>query len=262
MAESNRADPNRAESSRGRASKTDPSAVRQAHEIERLQATLARLRAERDLLARSLALVERDRQLIGHEIHDGIVQDMTAAAMLLEACSEHFHDAPAADQQRLTKSLQILHAAIVEARRLMRGLLPIELSPRGIVGSLADLCARYQRDHGIEVDFKADTRVQHLPAPTETILLRIAQEALNNVWKHSGASAAQVRLFQLGEELTLSVHDDGRGFDPQSLPAKQFGLAGIRERADILGGGTTIESSPGQGTTICVTFPTAALIQG
>lgn len=251
-----------AEPSRTKRSKIEPSAVRQAHEIERLQANLARTRAERDVLARSLALVERDRQLIGHEIHDGIVQDMTAAAMLLEAGSEHLQDAPAADRQKLAKSLQILRSAIVEARRLMQGLLPIELSPRGIVGSLGDLAARCQRDHGIEVDFQADTRVQHLPAATETILLRIAQEALNNVWKHSGAMAAQVRLFQLGDELTLSVHDGGRGFDPQAVPAKQFGLAGIRERAELLGGRTTIESGPDRGTTICVTFPASALAAG
>jgi signal transduction histidine kinase len=262
MADSSRAESNRAESHSGQLRKTDTSSLRQAHEIERLQASLARLQAERDMLARSLTLVERDRQLIGHEIHDGIVQDMTAAAMLLESCTDHLHDAPQADQQRLAKSLQILRSAIVEARRLMQGLLPIELSPRGIVGSLADLCARCQRDHAIDVDFQADTRVQHLPATTETILLRIAQEALNNVWKHSGAAAAQVRLFQLGDELTLSVHDAGRGFNPQSLPAKQFGLAGIRGRAELLGGRTAIESSPGQGTTIYVTFPTSVLVQG
>jgi signal transduction histidine kinase len=239
----------------------EPSTIRQAHEIERLQADIAKLGAERDKLARSLALAERDRQLIGHEIHDGVVQDMTAAVMFLETCSDHFRSAPEEDQQRLAKSLKILRQAIIEARRLMQGLLPIELNSRGIVGSLADLCARCQRDHAITVDFKADTRVQHVPAASESNVLRIAQEALNNVWKHSGAEAAQVQLFQLGDELTLSIHDNGRGFDPQSIPSKQFGLAGIRERAELLGGRTTIESRAGEGTTICVTIPVSALLQ-
>ena len=232
-----------------------PSAVQLAHDVERLQAELTALRSERKLLVDSLGYHERDRQLVAFEIHDGIIQAMTAALMFLESAQSHATFSSPEHSEQHERGLRVLRDAVQEARRLVGGLIPIELDDRGLAASLARLVQKFRSDHGLEIDFQSDVQLDRLLPAVEMLVLRIVQEALNNVWKHSQAQRAAVRLTQNGDEMEVRVEDAGVGFAPDQVPNSRYGLSGIRERARLLGGTATIHSQPTRGTTITARFP-------
>lgn len=224
-------------------------------DIQRLRDELARLRSEREQLAAALEFHERDRQLLAFEIHDGIVQDMTAAALFLDSAGSRADFAAAGDRETYDKGLRTLRNAIQEARRLIQGLIPVILDERGLVASLERLIERFREDCGLLVRFKASAPPIRLKPPVEMTILRIVQEGLHNIWKHSQSPQAEVRLEQSGESLVISVQDWGVGFDPTAVQKTRYGLIGVKERARLFGGVATITSSPGQGTLVQVSLP-------
>lgn len=237
-------------------------------DLARLQHELADLIRERDvllreqaLLHRSLELHERDRQLLAFEIHDGIVQDMSGVVMLLESAGRQATFATPAAQELFDRAVRTQRESVAEARRLIRGLIPVVLDQAGFVASLQKLTQRFTTEQGIQVALRTTVSATHLAPAFEMIILRIVQEALNNVWRHSGALQAEVVVEQRGQphgdELLLTISDTGSGFDPAQVKTTRYGLTGMKERARLLGGGTQIESSPGQGTTLRVTLPLA-----
>ncbi|MCI0357711.1 MAG: sensor histidine kinase [Planctomycetaceae bacterium] len=230
------------------------SAVKLAHDVERLQAEVANLVAERNLLHQSLHLQERDRQLVAFEIHDGIIQEMTAALMFLESAGLSASFASPEAKELHERGVRVLQEALHEARRLIRGLIPIELDEHGLAASLERLVAKFRSDQGLEIDYRAEVSLDRLVPAAELIVLRIVQESLNNVWKHSQNNRAAVRLVQDNDELEVTVSDEGVGFSLADAPKSRYGLAGIRERARLLGGTATITSEPGRGTRVVVRF--------
>jgi signal transduction histidine kinase len=232
----------------------EPSVIQLAHDVERLQADVAALRAERNLLVESLAFHERDRQLVSYEIHDGIVQGMTAALMFLESAGAQARFATPDGQDQFERGVRVLRDAVNESRRLIRGLVPIELDECGLPTSLAKLVNRFRTDQGLEIDYQEDVQLHRLVPAVELTVLRIVQEALNNVWKHSRSPRAVVRLVQLRDEMEVTVEDFGAGFDPAQVGLARYGLAGIRERARLIGATVTIDSRPGQGTRVSLRF--------
>ena len=152
---------------------------------------LEALQAERQQLLRSLEFHERDRQLLAFEIHDGIVQDMTAALIFLDAAAEGAAYADARDKEACERGLRILRESLAEARRLIQGLIPVVLDERGLVSSLENLAARIGNDHGLEIDLTTKVDFVHLTPAVEMVVLRIVQEALNNVVRHSQSPKAE-----------------------------------------------------------------------
>src|SRR6185295_2211686 len=194
------------------------------------------LRAERQQLLRSLEFHERDRQLLAFEIHDGIVQDMTAALIFLDAAAEGATFADERDKQACERGLRILRDSVTEARRLIQGLIPVVLDERGLGSSLENLVARIGNDHGLEIDLTTKVNFVHLTPAVEMVVLRIVQEALNNVVRHSQSPKAEVRVTQTDLELRVGIRDWGIGFDPTNVKKTRYGLTGMRERARLFGG--------------------------
>jgi signal transduction histidine kinase len=211
--------------------------------------------AELQRLTAALALAERDRQLLGYEIHDGIVQDLTAAAMYLEGASREAQFASTDAQESFAGGLRLVREAITEARRLIRGLATVELDQRGLVSALERLAEKFRTEHTLPVDFSSSAEGLHLPASAQHLLLRIAQEALYNIWKHAQAKSVQMRLNSDAQRLELSIADDGVGFDPAQVPPGHFGLEGMRARARVLGADLQIDTRAGHGTRITVRLP-------
>jgi signal transduction histidine kinase len=211
--------------------------------------------AELKRLTAALALAERDRQLLGYEIHDGIVQDLTAAAMYLEGNGHAAQLASAESQESAAVGLRLLRDAIAAARRLIRGLATVELDDRGLVSALERLAEKFRTEHALPVFFSNTTSDLSLPASAQHLLLRIAQESLYNAWKHAQAHNIQLRLSATAEQLELSITDDGIGFDPTQVFPNHFGLEGMRTRAGVLGADLQIDSQPGHGTRITVRLP-------
>jgi signal transduction histidine kinase len=203
-------------------------------------------------LSAALALAERDRQLLGYEIHDGLIQDLTAAAMLLEAAGREARFGSPEVADNFTGGLRLLRESIVEGRRIIRGLAAAELDERGLPSALARLVEKFRSELALPVTLAAETGNLVLPASAQRLLLRIAQEALFNVWKHAAATVVEVTLDYHQRVLELTIADNGTGFNTGQIPAGHFGVEGMRARAEILGARLEIASVPGQGTRVTV----------
>jgi len=215
------------------------------------------LPAEVRRLEQALALAERDRALVGYDIHDGCVQDLTAAAMLLDGVGRQL-DFPSIElRENYEGGVRLLREAIAEARRLIQGLASVEIEGSELPAALQRLADKFQGERGLPVRLVGEGTPPPLPASTRHLLFRIAQEALNNTWKHAAASQVTLRLECHGQQLQMRIADDGRGFDPMCIPAGHFGLAGMRARAAVMDATLNIDSAPGQGTKIAISVPVA-----
>jgi signal transduction histidine kinase len=210
------------------------------------------LDAECRRLSAALALAERDRQLLGYEVHDGIVQDLTAAALLLEGAGQQITFTSPEVQENYAGGLRLLKESIAEARRLIGGLATVELNSQGLVSALQRLVEKFRADHGLPVRFDCRLDELTLPASVQHLLLRIAQESLHNALKHARATAVEVCLARRDEKLELSIADNGVGFEPAAVPAGHYGLDGIRARCATLGASLLIDTAPSHGTRIVV----------
>jgi signal transduction histidine kinase len=224
-----------------------------------LQETMDRLRsadeARRLLLARLVRTQEEERRLIAADIHDDIVQVMTAVSVRLAV----LRSVLPADDDRVAKLVGLeptVAEAIARLRRLLFDLRPSTLDEHGLGAALLEVASRAE-DEGMRIE--VDDRLEEtLPTETAVVLFRIAKEALANARKHAGASTHVVTIEDHESGCLLTVSDDGRGFDAETLgpQAGHLGLASMRERAEMAGGWLRIESSPGHGTRLGCWLPT------
>jgi signal transduction histidine kinase len=223
--------------------------------IEQLQTTRQEL-AEAEREAGRLA--ERGR--LAREIHDTLAQGLISIVLLLEAAEDALPPASATARRHLEQALRTARENLGEARRLVWKLRPESLATASLGEALQRQVQRLGEETAIAASATVTGRPRQLPADTEVALLRIAQEALANVRKHSGASRVALTLSYMEDETVLDVRDDGVGFDPQRCHARAGGGYGLRlmnERVHELGGQLTVETSPGKGTTVAVSLPEA-----
>ena len=215
------------------------------HALERQQRTLGRL----------LQASDHERRLIGYDIHDGLAQQLAGAMMHLQAYEAQRPTVPEQADLAYRTAVDLVHQAHAEARRLISGVRPPALDVSGLQAALGGLIDDLGPPKGPEIDFRADVQFVRLPAVLENAVYRMAQEALANACRHSGTDRVAVTLTQQDGTLRLEVRDWGTGFDPESVPDDRFGLEGIRQRAQLLGGELTVDSAPGKGSTVSVTLP-------
>jgi signal transduction histidine kinase len=147
-----------------------------------------------------------------------------------------------------------------EVHRLSHELHPAKLEQLGLVAALRGFCKEFALAHEMAIEFADRSAPRALPQDTALCLCRIAQEALHNVVKHSGATAARVELDMKGNELRLAIADDGVGFDPESMRGNgSLGLVSMDERARFVHGLLSVESHAGKGTRVEVRVPIAAV---
>jgi signal transduction histidine kinase len=209
---------------------------------------------EREFLRKLVRTQESERQLMACEIHDGVVQYITAALLQLESIDLARLSA-AESQALLDKAAMLLRSAVADARRVLSGLRPPILDEQGITAAIPYLIEEICRPGGIEVAFSSDLPPERLDPLVEGTLFRIAQESLHNIIRHSGASRATIDLRSTSDRVRLVIRDLGRGFDLALVSDDHFGLTGIRKRAELAGGHADIQSAPGVGTTVLVELP-------
>lgn len=204
-----------------------------------------------------LAATEQERGRWARELHDGTLQNLTALKLGLAAGCQA--EDPALLEQATGQAIEGLGTEIAEIHSFITELRPTALDAMGTEAALEALAERTRRG-GIEVDLKLDLAYEegrfsdrHTPE-LETAIYRIVQEALTNAAKHGDAAAVLVEASEGDSAVRLSVRDDGDGFQPGGS-TEGFGLAGMRERAEILSGSLEIESAPGRGTSITATLP-------
>jgi signal transduction histidine kinase len=210
------------------------------------------LAIEQELLRQSIELQEHERMIIAYDIHDGIIQYTTGALMFLESYKGRRKGT--ADAEEIEPVLAALRQAIADGRRVMNGIRPPLLDDAGVVAAIEYLASENQMAT-TEIEFLVDDEFGRLIPEVETALYRIAQEALFNAVKHSGSSKIQISLCRADKSIRLVVRDWGVGFDLGKVSRGVHGLSGIKERAKLLGGQSSIQSSPREGTCISVDLP-------
>jgi signal transduction histidine kinase len=237
--------------------------------VERLEAERS---IERERLRHGVLARERERARWARELHDETVQGLAALRLLLEYA--HCLSDPNERQQALERALAEVDREIESLRHLITELRPAALDDLGLVAALQALARRAGAIDRltVETDIAIRGAVPRLSPEAESAVYRIAQEAMTNVAKHSGAEHAEVSLRVEGDRLVAMVRDDGSGFlvergemptsvpansDGDGLPTAQsgFGLGGMRERAELVGAELEIRSKPGAGTTVRVSVP-------
>jgi len=205
------------------------------------------------------AAAERGR--VARELHDGVVQSLHAIAFRLYALRTGQTIDPTERNRELTEIQQLVQGEAAILRALIRQLKPLDFDPRHLVDFLSRMIDQYRYDTGIGAKFVCDVAEVMLPPRTCRELAGIVQEALANVLKHSGAENVLVRLALQKGTCSLTIEDDGRGFEFSGkvsygqLKNSRRGPLAIKERVRAIGGELSIESNPGQGARLEIIFP-------
>jgi signal transduction histidine kinase len=207
-----------------------------------------------EAVGRLAVIEERDR--IGKDLHDGIIQSMYAVSLSLEDLPEIMADDPSEARARVDRSIDALNDTIRDLRGFIFGLRPELVDRTDLVGLLVALTEQLHQNSLVEVTLELPERLDDPPAHVRAELVQIAREGLSNVARHAGATEATVRLAADDTDLQLEIRDNGRGFDPSAASREgHFGLANMRARAAALGGALLVESGSGGGTHIIVRIP-------
>ncbi|MFI5802088.1 sensor histidine kinase [Streptomyces sp. NPDC051561] len=220
--------------------------------LEQALAENAALHEQLILQAREAGVADERRRLAA-EIHDTIAQALTGVVTQLQAASDSPDRATA--QAHLDRATSLARKGLGEARRSVRDLSPVALEHDDLPEALKKTVADWSQSSSTAAKFTVTGTVDPLHDEIQATLLRIAQEALANTAKHAHATRVGVTLSYMGDEITLDVRDDGRGFDLATETTIGYGLTGMRARAERLAGTVDIESEPGYGTAISARVP-------
>ncbi|MDP8937417.1 MAG: GAF domain-containing sensor histidine kinase [Actinomycetota bacterium] len=205
--------------------------------------------------SRELSILD-ERNRVARELHDATTQTLFSLRLAVETAAALMTTDPAGAAAELDAARALVDATFAELRALVFELRPPALDADGLVTSVRKHLEVAGRAHGLRVGLKA-TGDEQLSPQTQREVFRILQEAVTNVLRHARASTLEVTLAFGGGGVAATVHDDGAGFDPGArlIRSRRLGLTSMRERARALGGRLTIESAPGQGTTVRVEVP-------
>ena len=195
----------------------------------------------------------RERVRVARELHDTLAQGLTAIALQLEVAEAQTEEAEADDPTRpvIRRALELTRDSLDGMRRAVHDLRAAPLEGSSLEHALADLGPTT----GLNLSLELVDSERPLPARIEVALYRIAQEAVTNVARHSGVSDVSVRLECTPRQASITVRDNGRGFDTESVAGDRHGLIGMQERARLLNGSLDIQSSPSAGTEVRVRLP-------
>ena len=212
----------------------------------------------RDLSAHLQNIREEERMHIAREMHDELGQFLTGLKMDIGWLKKRINDdkESAASKEKLIEMAALVDGAVLFVRKLAAELRPSILDDLGLVAALDWHSQEFTRRFHVEVDFRCEPGDLHVSSLVATGLFRMYQESLTNVARHAGAEKVIARLKLSNDQITLTVRDDGKGFDMKgSDKGKTLGLLGMKERALMIGGKLEIHSSPGKGTTIVIKVP-------
>jgi NarL family two-component system sensor histidine kinase LiaS len=223
------------------------------HHFNQMAEQLAESMAQRQALAEQNArLAERAR--LSRDLHDSVKQHLFAVSMQVGAALAQVERAGAGTRSHLLEADKLISQAQQDLTALIHELRPSVLQQKGLPRALREYVQDWSRQHGIAVELEL-TEEHTVPLAVEEAFWRIAQEALSNVARHSQATSVQVRLCYTPEQVTLTIADNGRGFELADGQRAGIGLHSIRERMADVGGTVTVQSHPGEGTVLMACCP-------
>ncbi len=220
----------------------------EAMERVRVQGEMRRLEAE------ARRAEEEERRRLGRDLHDETGQSLVLLRLRLEMMER---DAPDALRQPLAEARLITERTVGELRRTIAALSPAVVERLGLEAALRQLAMRFRKQHSAGIRLRVSPGISGLSTEVQDVVYRVAKEALHNVLKHSQASSVKVLVDLVDKKIRLSVRDDGVGFRPEAAKGESlsFGLAGMQERATLLGGTLVLRSAPGKGATVILELP-------
>jgi signal transduction histidine kinase len=218
---------------------------------------VAELRAERNNL---LAREEEVRKQLNRDLHDGPAQALAAITMTLGFIKRLYEKEPERVVPELDKLAALAGRANHEVRTLLFELRPLVLETQGLLPTLQQYLERFDQGKPPQIALEGDDTIGPLTKRVQGTLFNIVQESVNNAIKHAQAQHIWIRIQRQGDDVLLTIQDDGKGFDLQSVKASydqrgSFGLLSLEERARLVGGTAEIISAVGAGTTVRVVVP-------
>jgi signal transduction histidine kinase len=211
-------------------------------------------------LSRQLLLAqEEERKRISRELHDEIAQTLTGINVRLAALKTGAARNTKGLQNKISSAQRMVEKSVDIVHRFARELRPTVLDDLGLIPALHAFVKSFAKRTGIRIRLTVFAGVEKLEGTKRTVLYRVAQEALTNVARHAQASRVDLGIQKLPRAVCLTIKDNGKSFQVQrvmhSKRNKRLGLLGMRERVEMVGGKLSVESAPGQGTTICAEIP-------
>lgn len=213
------------------------------------------------LLRQTINAQEEERRRLARELHDETAQTLAALSIVLDRARDEMASASPGTLDRISEARAIAARLLAETRRLILGLRPAVLDDLGLIAAIRWYSDATLVEAGVEVSMEADPSAPRLPDHVEVALFRIAQEAITNIAKHAGASHVAIRVRFDPSTVTVTVEDDGHGFDVETALAmtgpgsENVGLSGMLERVQLLNGQLQIESNVGRGTLVTLRAP-------
>jgi signal transduction histidine kinase len=206
--------------------------------------------------ARRLAVLE-ERDRIGMDLHDGIIQSIYGVGLALEGAQHGLKEDPEASKERIQHAIVGLNQAIRDIRTYILDLRPRQLGNDGLMNGIKRLVAEYRANTFSEVNLtEPDSDLKELPHSHSVALFHICQESLANIAKHAKAKKVEVAFWIAQERLLMEIRDDGQGFDVENMKTSiGHGLANMQTRIRAVGGDADISSNLGEGTTVLVWVP-------
>lgn len=204
--------------------------------------------------------IEQERQRMAGEIHDTLAQHFTSIITNLRAARELESSEPALVNQHISHAFSAAQQGLTDSRAVLATMQPDVLLGRSLTEVLQAISSEWDAQSGTDIGFTTEGTAGQLSRAQESLLVRALQEALRNIDKHAQANQVNVRVSWLEDEMLLDISDDGAGFDPAAIQAGkngyQLGIATMESRVEAAGGTFALESAPGEGASITISFPT------
>lgn len=225
--------------------------------LNRIASYTSQLRA---ISERAINAQEEERVRIARSLHDDTAQSISMLIIHLERLGSLLPNGAPEITRYIADAQNVATKLLENLRKIIWDLRPSILDDLGLFSAIRWFARTNLEKAGVKVDFSASNEITRLPPYLETMLFRIAQEAISNILRHANASRVSIRLWKANEQVWLEIKDDGCGFDlektaGEAVDHKQLGLLGIQERASLVHGDVNIESSPQAGTCLQVYIP-------
>lgn len=223
----------------------------QRRELAQANAQLAQHAATLEQLS-----ISRERNRLARELHDTLAHTLSGASVQLEAVDALWETDPGAARTMLTQALVTTRTGLVETRRALQALRASPLDDLGLALALRNLAGSLASRAGLAVELDLPEHLDDLNPMMEQAVYRVAQEAVANIDRHANAGHVTIQLQRENQHLALTIVDDGWGFAGDEVNTdSRFGIKGMKERAEMIGGTVEIDSRPGAGTTVRLTVP-------
>jgi signal transduction histidine kinase len=199
--------------------------------------------------------VSQERNRMARELHDTLAHSLSGATVQLEAVQALWDMKPQEARQMLDQALEATQSGLTEARRALQSLRASPLNDLGLALAISDMAKSTAARGSLHLELEAQNHVENLSPEVEQCVYRVAQEAMANVARHAEATSLRVILRHDPRALTLTIADDGHGFDPAQVNEARYGLQGLRERAEMIGASLSVDSQQRTGTTIQLVVP-------